>query len=158
MAHTYINTTNSNYSYPERTSSPIRRTNISTSPPPTSDSSTYQRVPIVVTRSVPVYDETARHSSSSDSTIRGEEYQQTNTQEDPQRNRSNRGSLVRERTPSPPPSSSSSSSSSTSSEEGEDQNQSSVDRNGANNHHHPPPPPPPPSLPSNTDYEVLTDL
>lgn len=152
IAHTYINTTNSNFSYPERISSPIR--------PPTSDSSTYQQIPTVISRTIPVYDETARHSSSSDSTIRGEDYYRTNAQEESAQNRSNRGSLIRERTPSPPPSSpsssSSSSTSSSSSDGDDDQNQSSTHRNGANSH--PPPPPPPPPPPSDATYEVLIDL
>lgn len=150
VEHTYINTERSNYDYSDqRTSSPIRRTGTSSPITPSMESSSYRQEPSVISRIIPVYDETTRHSSSSDSTIRGEEYQRSNVQDSPPRNNPNRGNLIRERTPSPVPSSSSSSSTSSSSGE-EDQTASSANRNGANNHHYPPP--------STADYEVLNDL
>lgn len=108
------------------------------------------RVSPVISRNIPVYDETLRHSSSSDSTIRGGDYQRSNAQDNLPQTNSNRSNLIRERTPSPlpsPPSTPSSSSSSSGGEE--DQDQSSIHRNGASNHHPPP---------STADYEVLTDL
>jgi hypothetical protein len=82
ISRTYINTTGSNYSYTDLNPTMSTGTYINEPPPPSSSS--YYQTLSNTSRIVPIRDETLRHSSSSDSTIRD-----NNT----------RGSIIREYVP-----------------------------------------------------------
>jgi len=83
ISRTYINTTGSNYSYTDLNPTTSTGTYLNEPPPPPSSSSYYHTLSNT-SRIVPIRDETLRHSSSSDSTIRDD-----NT----------RGSIIREYVP-----------------------------------------------------------
>jgi hypothetical protein len=114
ISRTYINTTGSNYAYQESnlTNSTLEPyLNQPPSPPSPPPSSSHYHTLSNITRNIPIRDETLRHSSSSDSTIRDDHTRGSIIREYVPQDDSNHHTLTPNRPLSPSSSSSSSSTS-----------------------------------------------